>query len=623
MTSRDTRRIRFNGKEFLNAGLNVTDNPLIVTPQEMVEAPNILVGSTPARKKRGGQAYFNTNDSDATANYPLNPKNNGGSDGDPILGIYEFWRYDFTSGSPKSTLLVRQGSKIWGIDSRTDVAIDLTGSLVLPTTGSVTFQAFEGRVYWTSTNDLEGLYCWDGQSATAIQVENVKASINEAIPGVTGNLHIEADVGGTLGNSVSMVSDGIDDVNTIVANWNAANPNNTVTLISANGTDVPAVGNIELSGGLQKLPPDGVPSYIVSHNGRMWGFGVPGYPYRLYASEFYDAESWATNPFGSTGTAEEPTSLDLDPFGDPLGINGGVSFQGRFYAFMGKAIFEVSGFTINDFAVRTISRQVGCVGHKTIQVIGNDVIYASERGILRLSSTDKAIETDYAFLSRPLSKLWNEKLNRSLSHQYSASYDESDNLYLLSCSSAGNNINDTILVYNVQSDLWTIWDNHKARVLSTYIVDGVSRVISGREDGILALLGDKVRKDLGASFTARFRTGILFPGGEMDIEHIFKSITILASTDGIGTLTLNAYVDSKLAMSETLDVTSGKDILGTSFILGQSILGNGVFLPITHRIGDKGYGLQLEVLFNTEDDVEVYGFMADVKSADHRIAGGA
>ena len=118
MTTKSTRRIRFNGRDFLSAGLNVTDNPLIVAPNEMVEANNILVGSTLARRLRGGQAYFNTDASDEGASYPTNPKN-GGSGDDPILGLHEFWRYDSGSGAPKSTLMVRQGTKIWGIDSRT------------------------------------------------------------------------------------------------------------------------------------------------------------------------------------------------------------------------------------------------------------------------------------------------------------------------------------------------------------------------------------------------------------------------------------------------------------------------------------------------------------------------
>lgn len=625
MTTRNVRRVRSNGKEFLNAGLNVTDNPLIADFNEMVEARNILIGSTLARKKRGGQEYFNTDATDSTANYPLNPKNNGGADGDAIRGLYEFWRYDSGTGNPKTSLMVRSGTKIWGINARTGAATDLTGGITsLQTTGIITFQTFEGRVYWTSTNPLEGLYCWDGVSASAEEVVNIAASFDAAVSGVTGNVELSADITGTIGNSILLSGDGAKTLNTLVSDWNTANPSNTVTLDSANGTDVPAgATSMQLAGGLQKLPPDGTPSYIVSHGGRMWAFGVPGFPYRLYASEFYDATSWAVNVFGSSGTAAEPTSLDLDPFGDPRGITGAVSFQGKLYTFMQRAIFEVSGFTINDFSVQTINRQIGSISHHSIVAVENDVIYASERGVLKLSSTDKAIESDYAFASRPISRLWNESLNRNIQENYSATYDERENLYLLSVASSGQTEGDTILVYNVQNNVWATWDNHRARVLSTYIVDGVNRTIAGREDGIISVMGSETRKDLGKAYTSKYKTGILFPGGEMDVEHMFKHLTLLASTDGDGSLTLNMFVDSKLVNTETVDITSGKDLLGTTFVLGQSALGSGIFIPTTWPIGAKGYGFQIEVIINTENDVETYGFMVDLVSADQRVAGGA
>lgn len=538
MTTRSTRRIQLSGPDFLAGGLNLTDNPLIVKPEDMVEAVNLLVGSTPSRRKRAGQEYFNTDDSDATANYPKNPKN-GGSASEPILGLYEFWRYDSGTGAPKSTLMVRQGTKIWAIDARTGTADDITGALVLPAGGTVTFQAFEGRVYWTGTGTAgtpEGYNYWDGSSPAAVAAA--------------------------------------------------------------------------------ATPPDGTPTYILSHGGRMWAWGVPGFPYRLYYSEFFNAEVWSTNAFGATGTATQAGSLDLDPFGDPVGINGGVSFQDRLYVFMRRASFEITGSRINDFFVKTVSRQIGCIGHHTIVPIGNDVLYASERGILRLSSTDKAIQSEYGFVSRPISTLWNKFLNRNLFDQFSAAYDEEENLYLLTVPGTGLQFNNIILAFNAQTSSWCgTWEGHKARILSTYLVSGVNRVLAGREDGILALLGSIERMDLGAVYSARFKTGMIFPGGEIDIEHLWKHVTILTSADGNGTLVLNAYVDSKLVLSQNISIDAGSDVLGSTFILGESQLGSGVFVPHTAGLKGQGYGLQLEIIFNSDADIQVYGFMIDTKPA--------
>lgn len=548
MTTRNTRRITLFGSEFLKGGLNMTDHPLIVPPEEMVEAENIMVGASPSRRKRPGQELFCTDESNEGATYPDSPAN-GGDGSDPILGTYEFWRYDSSSGGPKSTLMVRQGTKIWGIDQRTGAATDLTGALVLPNGGSVTFQAFEGRVYWTGTGTggtPEGYFYWDGSAASATAV-----------------------------------------------------------------------------GASPARPPDGTPTHILSHGGRMWAWGVPGFPYRLYYSEFYDAEAWASTGIDTTMTvASEAGSLDMDPFGDPKGITGAVSFQDRLYVFLRRASFEVSGNTLATFAVKTISRQIGCIEHKTIVPVANDVIYASERGVLRLSSTDKAIQSEYGFISRPIKRLWNTLINRSLFAQYSAVYDEEENLYLLSVPSSGSTTNDSVLVFNAQTSAWVgTWTDINARTLTTYIASGRTRVLAGREDGVLALLGASARTDFGSSYTGRFKTGTLFPGGEIDIEHLWKHVTVLASADGDGTLVLNAYVDGELVKTQTVNLSAGVDVLGSSFILGVSELGNGRFVPTTGSLKGQGYGIQLEVTFNSQVDIQVYGFMIEAVPANSPVRG--
>lgn len=544
MTTRTARRIRFNGREFLEAGFNSTDNALLVPPNEIVEGKNVLIGSTLARKPRGGQEYFNIDASDETANYPLNPKNNSGDDGDPILGLYEFLRYD-GSGEPQTTLMVRQGTKIWAIDDRTGTAVDITGALVLPAGGRITFQTFEGNLFWTGTGlsgTEEGYNTWDGVSATATA----------------------------------------------------------------------AAGE----------PPDGTPKYIISHGGRMWAWGVPTFPYRLYYSEFYDAESWATSVFGDTGTAAEAGSLDLDPFGDPIGICGGVSFQDRLYIMMRRAQFEISGSTINDFFVRTVSRQIGSIGHHTIVPIAGDVLYASERGILRLSSSDKAMESDYGYVSRPIKRIWNEGLDRNRYEQYVAAYDEQEGLYLLSAPSLGSTTNDVILPFNVAASVWCPpWEGHRARCLSPYLIDGKNRILAGREDGVISVTGESSLLDLGEPYSVYMKSGFVYPGEEIDIQHVWKMATVLASAEGQGQLTLQFYVDSILVQTQNVDLSPGQDLLGSTFILGASQLGSGVFMPRSFALKGQGYGLQIETLWNTQNSIEVYGFIVEAVAANTPVGG--
>ena len=52
---------------------------------------------------------------------------------------------------------------------------------------------------------------------------------------------------GTIGNSISLVFDGIDDVTTVVNAWNVANPNNMVSF-TGSGATVPSAQTVNLSG---------------------------------------------------------------------------------------------------------------------------------------------------------------------------------------------------------------------------------------------------------------------------------------------------------------------------------------------------------------------------------------
>jgi hypothetical protein len=53
---------------------------------------------------------------------------------------------------------------------------------------------------------------------------------------------------GTSGNLISLIFDGVDDVTTVVAAWNGANPNNQVTF-TGSGATVPSAQTVNLTGG--------------------------------------------------------------------------------------------------------------------------------------------------------------------------------------------------------------------------------------------------------------------------------------------------------------------------------------------------------------------------------------
>lgn len=362
------------------------------------------------------------------------------------------------------------------------------------------------------------------------------------------------------------------------------------------------------------VPPDGAYAFSTVHRGRMWAAGNLTYPYRLYYSVVRDGDDWTTSTPASTAAG----SLDLDAIGDPKGITGIISFQDRLYVFMKRAIYEITGDDADTFFVRPITREVGCVSHATIKAIGNDVLFASDRGIMKLSSSDKAIETETAFVSRPIQRTWNEGLNFSILDQAWAEIDELEGLYCIAVPSNGVTTNDVFLTYNLSMGTWNQNLNHNARSMCSMLVSGKPRLLLGQENGRLVLTGERSRTDLGANYNARFKTGVLYPNGESDIQHVFKSVTILAAATAQTSITLQWEIDGKIAGSRQVLLEQAGDLLGTSFVLGSSRLSTATFNPRTIQISGSGYGLQLQILMPGDSDIEFYGFIIESVPAEYK-----
>jgi len=81
------------------------------------------------------------------------------------------------------------------------------------------------------------------------QVETI-AFFTGVIAGTATSVSISANNPGSLGNSVALVFGGLNSISSEIATWNGANPSNTVTLTSGDGTQIPTPQTVNLSGGL-------------------------------------------------------------------------------------------------------------------------------------------------------------------------------------------------------------------------------------------------------------------------------------------------------------------------------------------------------------------------------------
>ena len=528
--TKKTQKYVFLGPKGIGGGLS-TENPIIVGDNQMVIADNILVGTSIARRKRGGQAKYHTGSFDLTSSYPTS-----GASGTPIRGIIEYWRTASMAGNPISDVFLHQDTKVWSIDDRNTVGVNRTGALSLATTGVPSYQVFNGNLYFCSTVATDGYNRWDGAASTAI------AAVD---------------------------------------------------------------------------PTDGPGKYLTAHLGRMIMAGNFDYPYRVYFSSALDPEDW------TSGGGSNATSFDLVDDGDPEGITGLASFQNRLYVFKRRSIYEITGDDPATAVVQIVSNGIGCLGHASIVQIPNDIIFASDRGVHSLRQVASGRQSESQFLSRDIQKLWVDLLNTALYSRIMAMYDETINCYVITVPSSGQTKNDQILTYNIEFGTWTVWPNINARSLCPVLISNKKNILLGKEDGTIALINQASREDFGEGYTARFKTAALYPGNDASVQKIFKSITVFASTTTVGNFSVSWSIeadDGTKSGSKSVDLLAATDVLGSTFVLGQSRLGVGQYVPKTIAIDETGYGIQVEITCGGTSDLEFYGFILEAEDANPSIS---
>lgn len=97
----------------------------------------------------------------------------------------------------------------------------------------------------TGVTNLEAILKKANRTNLILSLEQVPAS---RAGGTYDNVIFSADTLGLVGNSIILNFDGVHDIDTIVSDWNTANPTNTVSH-NGTGSSVLAAGSIQLSGG--------------------------------------------------------------------------------------------------------------------------------------------------------------------------------------------------------------------------------------------------------------------------------------------------------------------------------------------------------------------------------------
>lgn len=180
--------------------------------------------------------------------------------------------------------------------------------------------------------------------------------------------------------------------------------------------------------------------------------------YSTQTTETANALSFTAD--GGTGTTSKPGTILFRP-GNGAEIRGIKSFKDALYVFFYPyGIYQiVPAATANDFAISLVTNAIGCVSHRSIQQVGEDLLFAADDGVYSLGDV-----ANYAGVIRTTNK--SQKVQRVFDNLSGVNKGKLTAVfyrfkYYLFYSLYGTS-NDSCLVYDVRYRAWQDWRNMAA-----------------------------------------------------------------------------------------------------------------------------------------------------------------
>ena len=309
--------------------------------------------------------------------------------------------------------------------------------------------------------------------------------------------------------------------------------------------------------------------------------GVSGQPNRLYISQSDDASAF-TRASGSLNNATEvpgatvftgTTANFIDVRKDDGDrITGLGRYQDILIIFKERSIFQLSFDESNQPVVSPISSSTGCVSHKSIDNVENDLYFLSREGVRVLGNEPNFFT---AIRTNVLSTRIQNTIDSIVSSYYSkANAHYFDNKYYLCIPTTSTGSIGRAIVYDRRFQAWSIWDNFNANSLLQYINTSNQAQLYFLDDGGTAIyrVTPGTYSDNGTAINS-YLVSKAFDMGEPDILKYFTDIGLVFRRLS-GTVSVSIYADEGLLFGSAQIGQSSNNGMGL-IPLGMQVLGEG------------------------------------------------
>jgi hypothetical protein len=363
-------------------------------------------------------------------------------------------------------------------------------------------------------------------------------------------------------------------------------------------------------------PPDA--TVCGSHLGRLWLNDKDNLD-RLHYSPAFDEETW-----GGTG---DSGAIDVGQGdGDPDGITAIFpTFKGELFVAKRTKLYRIAGSTPATFSVVLVSDGIGCTSHNSIAAVDqDDLIFQSTKGFHSIAATERFGDFESSFISDNIQGTFNNNFPANRLKYSHGTYIPSLNSYAVAITDNDFSAtqNKAIWLYNIEFKAWYRWADVDCESMVLVTDSDRRRPYLGTSTSRVAKTLNSTNSDTDTSGTSvgidyTVKTGFIYTDSNPYIVKAFKYASALYKPENAHQINISAQIDGFETQQKTLTISAEGDLLGSTFILGTSVL-NPTFVLEPRTVSIDGYGRGIQLTFSqeqTDQELDIQGFSIEWEPA--------
>ena len=282
-------------------------------------------------------------------------------------------------------VLAARGEKIFSSAS-TELAISISSSTGMTGSGTITVDSTSG---FSSSGTLQiesEIFTYTGVTSTTF------TGVTRATASTTAAAHI-------INVVVSESWTEIDTGRTSAGKYNFErfNFDGNDKIIFVDGDNAPVVFNTSLSATDVSASSVAGSKFVAVYRNHMFYAGKSTTPQELVFSVPFDEDDF-TSGSGAGSIKVDDTIVGLKVFRDNL------------FIFCENRIFNLTGSSLSDFAIKPVTRNIGCINGDTIQEFAGDLIFLGPDGLRTVAATARIGDVELGTITRNVQSLFDENI---------------------------------------------------------------------------------------------------------------------------------------------------------------------------------------------------------------------